>query len=715
MSGNAGDLFALLIGIDCYLPNRLPGGYCYPDLGGCVRDVDNVHRELLQRRLNIAGDNVIKLTSTASVRGQPLEPEDQWPTYENMVAAFKRIADMAGPGDQVYIHYAGHGGRTNTIDRLHKGEHGIDEALVPMNIGNSKARYLRDIELAGLLNDMVKKGLIVTAVLDSCHSGGMVRGGSAAAGDVAVRGLGIVDTTPRPAESLVAPIAELIGNWDDMTQRSGTTRDLKAGSGWLPAPSGFVLLAACRPSESALEYAFEGRERNGVLTYNLLRSLDDLGPGLSYKTLHDRIVSRVHSRFREQTPMMEGDGARDVFGSERAAPYYAANVMSYDAAGNRVQLGAGQAHGLRRGARFRIYPSGTIDLLDTGKAIALAEISILEAADSWADIIERFSGSMIEQGAQAVLLEPNSIDLVSRVYLHHRSDLGAGVEQGSAPKAVEEAVKENRWLKLASTSMLASEDGKLDFQVAVNENGGYEIWDPSGRKIKNLRPELRAGEAGSAAGVVRRLEHLTKFNAAKDLRNHDPTSPLARRLIIELVGKEDSDYDPANEPHPKAFDNPMLPEVNNGEWAFLRIKNGFSEHQPDNVLNITVLDLQPDWGITQIYPSGAAEWFVPLDPGMEVLLPLSASLPEDYTEGTDTIKVFATLGSSTTSFQWLQLPRLDQPPRRATTRGQKPKDPLEAMMGAITSEQPIMRNLEPGRYPSRVWTTAEIELRTKRA
>lgn len=111
--------------------------------------------------------------------------------------------------------------------------------------------------------------------------------------------------------------------------------------------------------------------------------------------------------------------------------------------GHRPQLAAGQAHGLRRGARFRIYPSGTTDLLDTGKAIALAEISILEAADSWADIIERFGGSMIEQGAQAVLLEPNSIDLVSRVYLHHRSDLGAGVGQDSALKAVEEAVKEN--------------------------------------------------------------------------------------------------------------------------------------------------------------------------------------------------------------------------------------------------------------------------------
>ena len=201
---------------------------------------------------------------------------------------------------------------------------------------------------------------------------------------------------------------------------------------------------------------------------------------------------------------------------------------------------------------------------------------------------------------------------------------------------------------------------------------------------------------------------MTRFNAARELRNHDPTSPLARKLIVEFVGKEDSDYDPANEPHPKAFDNPMLPEVNNEEWAFVRIKNGFPEHQSNNVLNITVLGLQPDWGIIQIYPSGAAEWFVPLDPGREVLLPLQSILPEGYTKGTDTIKVFATLGESTTNFQWLQLPPLDQPPRRVRMRGESPKDPLEEMMGAITSELPTMRNLEPARYPSKVWTTVSI-------
>ncbi len=576
-----------------------------------------------------------------------------------------------------------------------------------MDIGNTEARYLRDIELAKLLNDMAKKGLIVTAVLDSCHSGGMVRGRNAVSGNVAVRGLSIVDTTPRPTESLVAPLEELIGNWDDLGGGFGPTRKLAVGSGWLPVPRGFVLLAACRPSESALEYDFDGKERNGVLTYNLLRSLDDLGPGLSYKTLYDRIVSRVHSKFREQTPLLEGDGDREVFGSERISPYYAVNVMEYDAAGNRVLLDAGQAHGLRKGAQFRIYPSGSADLSVMKRGLALTEITELGETESWAKIVDQFRDAAIEQGAQAVLLAANSLDLVSMIHLYQRRDLSPSIDQARFLEAVGKVAEENRWLKFVS------EKERIDYQVAVNDDGYYEIWDPSGRKIENLRPDLLAGEAGAAAEVVRRLEHMTRFNAARELRNHDPTSPLARKLIVEFVGKEDSDYDPVNEAHPKAFDNPMLPEVNNGEWAIVRIKNGFPEHQPNNVLNITVLGLQPDWGITQIYPSGAAEWFVPLDPGMEVLLPLQSILPEGYTEGIDTIKVFATLGESTTNFQWLQLPSLDQPPRRATTRGESPKDPLEEMMVAITSELPTMRTLEPARYPSKVWTTAQIELRTK--
>src|SRR5829696_6450501 len=151
---NQGDgtpnLYALLIGIDCYLTNRLPNGSSYPSLGGCVRDINHVEA-FLKQKFQLPEERILKLTATDSGQLEPPEPRDHWPTYENMVAAFKRLTTLAQPGDQVYIHYSGHGGRTPTIVPEIKGLKAHDETLVPTDIGNSEARYLRDIELAKLL------------------------------------------------------------------------------------------------------------------------------------------------------------------------------------------------------------------------------------------------------------------------------------------------------------------------------------------------------------------------------------------------------------------------------------------------------------------------------------------------------------------------------------------------------------------------------------
>lgn len=77
------------------------------------------------------------------------------PTYENIVNKFKEVTAKAQPQDLVYIHYSGHGGRAKTIYEDIKGFAAFDEALVPTDIGQPNSRYLRDLELAKLLDDMV--------------------------------------------------------------------------------------------------------------------------------------------------------------------------------------------------------------------------------------------------------------------------------------------------------------------------------------------------------------------------------------------------------------------------------------------------------------------------------------------------------------------------------------------------------------------------------
>lgn len=479
-TGQNSTLHALLIGVDCYLPNQLPGGYYYASLGGCVRDITHVE-EFLRGTIGIPQERILKLTATNTGQVQPPEPQEQWPTYENMVAKLKQIGAMANPGDQVYIHYSGHGGRATTAYPDLKGSTGWDEALVPTDIGNSEARYLRDVEMAYLLKTLVDKGLMVTIVLDSCHSGSATRGMGGAVSRratprpqvAAVNILDFVDSTPRPTDSEVASSGNLIAAWQTLS--GGVTRTMKPASGWLLEPRGYTLLAACRASESAYEFAYNGGERSGVLSYWLLDSLKQIGPRITYKTLHERILAKVHSQFQDQTPQLQGEGNRVVFSSEQVQPRYSVLVMQVDEPKEQVMVEAGQAHGLRKGAQLAIYPPEA-DLTQPDQRLVLVEIVELGATESWAHITSQLRPGKILPGALAVLLDPGNIRLQRNVRVL--------VEQADTKAQVDQAIREGG----SGFLHLAADGEPVDFQVNVNDRGQYEIWDAAGAVIANLRP-----------------------------------------------------------------------------------------------------------------------------------------------------------------------------------------------------------------------------------
>ena len=688
------DFYALLIGIDCYLPNELPDGASYPSLRGCVRDITHVEA-FLKRQFNLPSEQIYKLTaSNVDGSSEPSESPEQLPTYENIVGKFKEITEKAQPQNQVYIHYSGHGGRAVTNYPQLKGTKGIDETLVPTDIGNPKARYLRDIELAALLQTMVDKGLVVTVVLDSCHSGGTTR-----AGDSAIRGADreTVDTTPRPTESLVASAEDLAKTWQDLAEE--TTRSGKSNISFLPGTKGYVMFAACRPSELANEYPFNGKENNGALTYWLLDSLKNYSPDLTYRVIYDRINAKVHSKFPSQTPMLFGEGNRLVFGSDSASLQYAVTVMQVDAAKNpvRLRLNAGQAQGLSEGAQLAIYPPGTTDFTQEEKQLVIAEITEIGATDAWAEIVKTIRALEIEQAAQAVLLSA-PVEVVRKVRLVYQpeSQLPPGIEQDAALQAIETAMAGNGWVKLLSDNEAA------DFQVAINTAGEYEICDPSETPIANLRPPLKVSERNAAIDVVKRLVHLTKYKATEELDNF---TPLTKKLVVELAGKQ-ANYRSGRRPAPEPFDDPMNPTVKAGEWIFLRIRNDSSQ-----VLNVALLNLQSDWAIDQLDILNEGARFEPFDPEQEELIPIQMlDVPEGYNEVTDIYKVFATLGQP--DFRWLELPLLDQPIPESATRGLKaPSNLLEELLATIGADNQPRETTKAGRVyadPSRGWTTKQV-------
>lgn len=698
MNPSSPQLHTLLIGIDCYMPNRLPRGYYYPSLGGCVRDIKHVEAFLLSR-LGVEPERILKLTASLGSAQQPAEPRDQWPTYENMVAKFKQLSAIAKEGEQVYIHYSGHGGRTLTAYKSLKGDDGLDEALVPTDIGNSEARYLRDVELAYLLKAMVDKGVVVTVVLDSCHSGGATRGvGKATARTMAPHPSGAsdgsrIDVKNRPIHSDVASPHDLAAVWRSLA--SGT-RAAKPASGWLTEPKGYTLLAACRANESAYEDYFGGKEKNGALTYWLLDTLKSSGPSLSYNVLYQQLLSRIRSWMVEQTPQLQGEGDRVVFGSERIKPHYAIPVMQVDKARNRIGLNAGEAHGLRLGDLLAVYPLRSPDLEAKTDRQALAEISeMVGDSDSWATIVEKYSQEVIEQGAQAVVLGTTDQRLQRTV--------GLVLTDATLKRQMQASIAENG----SGFVRLARQDEAVDLQVAQDEKGAhYEILDRKGTLIPNLKPSIKTTEANAVELVAKRLVHLAKYLNIQALNNPDPS--MSQKLRVELIGS------------PSEGESGKAPAYLPGTKVTLRVYNALRPNpndmnDPTRILNVAVLNLQSDWGITQIFPAGAGASDI-VQPGKSIDLTFETYLPQGYDEATDVMKVFAT--QKTSNFRWLELPALDQPlSRRAITRGTG-TDPLERLMSAFTDDKAPSREEMRSRAVrflsvtgiQKTWAVAQVEI-----
>jgi len=730
-------LHAILIGIDCYLPNRLPGGGFYPSLGGCVRDISHVEDFLVQN-LKVPQGNIHKLTSSRSVSSdKPSESPDRWPSYENMKDVFKKVTDISQSGDEVYIHYSGHGGRATTAYPELKGQNGVDETLVPLDIGNSEARYLRDIELAYILKFMKDKGLVVTVVLDSCHSGGATRGrmdeiGDAILKDVAVRGISTVDTTARPTDSLIASTEELTKTWQSIVNSSITdqTRGFESASGWLPQAIGYTLIAACEPAESAHEAAFDASdERNGALTYFLLKSLrKKLVPGITYRQIHNELLTKIHTQFRNQTPMLEGEGNREVFGSNKVQLINTVNVKEVDYEKRRVLLDTGKIHGIHQGTQFAIYPSGLIDFSQTDKRIALAEIDELHDTDSYAQIIQDLgSNQKIEEGAQAVLIDAGTMNLKKKVRLvlrHNVKEIPIAKQIEALDKIKDALPKAGKgYLVLVEDKKIDNDDNQRpDFQLAVNEKGEYEIWDQSGLPIENINPPLKiesAANTDAAERVVKRVVHLVNYNNIQDLDNPDSISYLSGKLFIDLFGLPEN-YDSTKMPRPDQLlqleTKGNVKIVKKGQKLALRIRNTLPRvpDKPErNVVKATVLDLQPDWGIQQVYPDPDDSDYKTIDPESDDIIAFQANLPVGYNTGKDVLKAFGAV--EPTNFRWLELPPLDQPPTRGSSglrsSGRAPANQLEKLLSDMTPDNARgFDRLTPVSYSNKGWTITQLEV-----
>ena len=703
-------IHALLIGIDYYKPNRL-----YKSLKGAVRDV-NLVDTFLRETLKLPAERIRRLISPNQEDTALLEAraaQEQEPTYANIVNTFKAITESAQPGEQVYIHYSGHGGRATSIYPFKQEPN--DEGIVPMDIGDTEeGRYLRDVEMTTLLKRMTEKGLIVTMILDSCHSGGATRG------DAEIRSAGETDTAQRSSQSLVATPEELEQNWLDLT------RNRAIGAAGLPQSREYVLLAACRPNEYAYEYAVNGgTERNGALTYWMIDTLTSVatsGQPLTYKLLHDRVNAQIQSKFPQQIPMILGESSRLVFGSETWSTPFTVSVIRV-ASDTQITLNAGQAQGLSKGTRFSIYPFKTTDFTDKERQVAIVELTRVDASESTARVLKPEEGGIaangkLEPGAPAIMVSA-PVDLIQRV--RFTDDKVAGEQEHELPSNLvdrqKEALDKVRQALVGNGWVVEEQEGESAlYQVALDREGHYEIC--KNMPLPNLRPLLSIDDLTAPKRVVDRLVHLAKYQAVESLDNS--SSKLAKALEVELLMEDE-----------KSFPDPQNLTIKSEDIVCLRLSNKGS--QP---LKVAVLDIEPTWEVSQIAVGGIEAPFFALDAGAVENVLLRLKVPDDaaYEQTKETIKVFA-VQRGLADFRWLTLPPLDEPSEtrgaeldealeevvtRSTTRGDEPEgiNPLNnllAMIGADLDKVPnATRSASVVVDPRQEWVTKQVQILVER-
>lgn len=624
------ELFAVLIGAGCYLPGQ-GGGIRYPSLSGSVHDV-HAMEEYLRRRLRVDPKRIVRLSSTAGRSGtSPVEPPELWPTYENMVGAIREVSRRAKSGATILIHYAGHGGRVPSLIPEVKGPNALDETLVPVNAADPTSRHLRDIELNWMLREMVDRGLFVVLALDCCHGGGMMRGATR----FVPRGIRAVDRTARPDQSMVASTTQLADLGRNVL---GTfSRPRSAAFYWVPQGKGYVFMAACRPAEQAFEGLVGGKQERGLFSAALVEALWGAEPGTSYKSLYDRLLGRIYGRVTTQTPVLEGELSRQVWGQHVRESPLGINVLTTDNAEGQILLQVGESQGVRPGTRLGIASVGS-----TPNSQAVVEVTQTGATTAWARPLP--GAQTVRVGEQLAVVDYGNPQLGVR--LVRESHESAVCREAFS---LLEACLERHGKSLLR---LTTQGQRADFQVAIAGDRQFQILGRDGSPLPCQTPRLSIQDPRGPERVVLRLVHLARFRRLHELDNASRQSPLHNALDITAAHLS-ADFQIGEYPSTADLEwSRQRIRAEPGDWICILIRNRSAKQ-----LAVAVLDLRPDWSVVQVHPDDGRA-FAELEPLGEKKFALKAGLPSDLVRGIDTLKVFATIDAP--SFRWLAMPPLRQ-------------------------------------------------------
>jgi len=553
---------ALLVGINKYRHSN-----AIPSLSGSVNDVEDM-KALLIGKFNFLPENIMVLT-------------DEKATHAGIISAFENhLINKAQRNDIVVFHYSGHGSQMKDVTG--ESPSSLDETLVPHDSRDpeNKVFDISGSELKPLFRRLAEKTKNITVILDSCHSGTLVKSAHP------IRMI--------PQDQRQPPAG---------AKSAGVDRGLV---GLSPKPENkftYALIAAASSKEVAFEHSADGKPR-GALTYFLTRALRNAGAGATYRDIMDGVMGAVTLNYPAQHPQLEGlDADQHVFSdSDSVAETY---VLGSPLPDGRVSLAAGQVFGITPGSTFDVFAPGTKTF--EGKPAAKVQVTEVLPFAAYAKMV---SGNSIQNFSRAVEREHNYNGMQLLVYFDPQSE-------SAQLRSVKDAISTYKHVKIVPDASAAHLQVKRDGNRLVTLGADQTSYSPP---IALTDPEL-------LAKFKAQIDLWAKWFNVLSIRNANPAINAALQIRTKKDGKTKEIF---------AHVDPVGPTVFVDEDVEVTVSNKSTKD-----VYFALLDLQTDGSITLIYPPAGSHQI--LKAGSSYTKTFGTYLPAQRTEVIDVVMLLASV------------------------------------------------------------------------
>lgn len=357
--------FSLLVGASAYLngsagdARELTSGQrvSLTNLQGAANDVESMS-ELLRNLFSFDETTTLVSSPSSTDSRTPREPNEKWPTHDNIKREFVRIWKESEARDVFLFYFAGHGALLNTIaGRSPNDGRSKDPSLLTTDYCCAKPA-IRGWELNNWLEDFNRKGVRVIVILDSCHSGGAWRDS---------------EHCRTPEDWITPPNLPSDESILQGTKGKPGHRDGEMEVSWDINPRDFTLMGACESDQKAAEIV-SNESTYGAFTLALHKCLkEDSNIRSTYRYVRDRTANQLASWSLTQTPRIFGDDRLAFL--EDYEPITATPVMG-TVENDIVYLSVGQIHSVHRGTLYvsRSSPAITVKITKVNECTSIAKI-----------------------------------------------------------------------------------------------------------------------------------------------------------------------------------------------------------------------------------------------------------------------------------------------------------------------------------------------------